>query len=73
MRPKLSGMSSYEYRSKVQSCIAANVPISSADGIANVELWSMEESIPHLPLFFRVGANGIKVLAEKKLEVSTES
>ena len=47
--------------------------LSSADGVANVELWSMEEGIPHSPLFFRVGANGIKVLAEKKLEVSTES
>ena len=32
-------------------------------GIA-VELWSME-GVPHPPLFFRVGPNGIKTLAEK--------
>jgi hypothetical protein len=31
----------------------------------DVELWSMEEGVPHPPLFFRVGPNGIKTLAEK--------
>lgn len=31
----------------------------------SVELWSMAEGVPHPPLFFRVGANGIKPLAEK--------
>ncbi len=31
----------------------------------DVELWSMEEGIPHPPLFFHVGPNGIKTLAEK--------
>jgi len=30
----------------------------------DVELWSIE-GVPHPPLFFRVGANGIKTLAEK--------
>jgi polyhydroxybutyrate depolymerase len=30
----------------------------------DVELWSME-GVPHLPLFFRVGPNGMKTLAEK--------
>ena len=30
----------------------------------DVELWSME-SVPHPPLFFKVGPNGIKTLAEK--------
>jgi polyhydroxybutyrate depolymerase len=30
----------------------------------DVELWSME-GVPHPPLFFRVGPNGIKTLAEK--------
>jgi polyhydroxybutyrate depolymerase len=33
-------------------------------GIA-VELWSLEEGVPHPPLFFHFGANGIKTLAEK--------
>jgi poly(3-hydroxybutyrate) depolymerase len=31
----------------------------------DVELWSMEEGVPHPPLFFGVGPNGIKTLAEK--------
>jgi polyhydroxybutyrate depolymerase len=31
----------------------------------NVELWSMVEGVPHPPLFFHVGPNGIKTLAEK--------
>jgi polyhydroxybutyrate depolymerase len=31
----------------------------------DVELWSMEEGVPHPPLFFHVGPNGIKTLAEK--------
>jgi polyhydroxybutyrate depolymerase len=31
----------------------------------DVELWSMEEGVPHPPLFFHFGANGIKTLAEK--------
>ena len=31
----------------------------------DVELWSMEEGVPHPPLFFHYGANGIKTLAEK--------
>jgi hypothetical protein len=31
----------------------------------DVELWSLEEGVPHPPLFFHVGANGIKTLAEK--------
>jgi hypothetical protein len=31
----------------------------------DVELWSMEEGVPHPPLFFHVGANGLKTLAEK--------
>jgi hypothetical protein len=30
----------------------------------DVELWSMED-VPHPPLFFRVGPNGMKTLAEK--------
>jgi polyhydroxybutyrate depolymerase len=30
-----------------------------------VELWSLEEGVPHPPLFFHVGPNGIKTLAEK--------
>ena len=33
------------------------------DGI-DVELWSLED-VPHPPLFFKVGPNGIKTLAEK--------
>ena len=31
----------------------------------DVELWSMEEGVPHPPLFFHVGTNGIKTLADK--------
>jgi polyhydroxybutyrate depolymerase len=31
----------------------------------DVELWSLEEGVPHPPLFFHVGPNGIKTLAEK--------
>jgi poly(3-hydroxybutyrate) depolymerase len=31
----------------------------------DVELWSMEEGVPHPPLFFHFGPNGIKTLAEK--------
>jgi hypothetical protein len=31
----------------------------------DVELWSMGEGVPHPPLFFHVGPNGIKTLAEK--------
>jgi hypothetical protein len=31
----------------------------------DVELWEMEEGIPHPPLFFHRGPNGIKTLAEK--------
>lgn len=31
----------------------------------DVELWSLEEGVPHPPLFFHVGSNGIKTLAEK--------
>jgi pimeloyl-ACP methyl ester carboxylesterase len=31
----------------------------------DVELWSLEEGVPHPPLFFHFGANGIKTLAEK--------
>jgi polyhydroxybutyrate depolymerase len=31
----------------------------------DVELWSMAEGVPHPPLFFHVGPNGIKTLAEK--------
>jgi polyhydroxybutyrate depolymerase len=31
----------------------------------DVELWSMEGGVPHPPLFFGVGPNGIKTLAEK--------
>jgi poly(3-hydroxybutyrate) depolymerase len=31
----------------------------------DVELWSMEKGVPHPPLFFHVGANGLKTLAEK--------
>ena len=34
----------------------------------DVELWSMEEGVPHPPLFFHFGANGIKTLAEKTWE-----
>ena len=30
----------------------------------DVELWSMEGGVPHPPLFFRVGPNGLKPLAE---------
>jgi polyhydroxybutyrate depolymerase len=33
-------------------------------GIA-VELWSLAEGVPHPPLFFHVGPNGLKTLAEK--------
>jgi len=31
----------------------------------DVELWSLEEGVPHPPLFFHFGANGTKTLAEK--------
>jgi polyhydroxybutyrate depolymerase len=31
----------------------------------DVELWSMAEGVPHPPLFFHVGPNGMKTLAEK--------
>jgi polyhydroxybutyrate depolymerase len=31
----------------------------------DVELWSLEEGVPHPPLFFHFGPNGIKTLAEK--------
>jgi poly(3-hydroxybutyrate) depolymerase len=31
----------------------------------DVELWSMAEGVPHPPLFFHVGPQGIKTLAEK--------
>jgi hypothetical protein len=34
----------------------------------DVELWSMEEGIPHPPLFFHFGPNGIKTLAQKSWE-----
>jgi polyhydroxybutyrate depolymerase len=31
----------------------------------DVELWSLAEGVPHPPLFYHVGPNGIKTLAEK--------
>jgi hypothetical protein len=31
-----------------------------------VELWSLEEGVPHPPLFFHVGPNGIKDRRQNK-------